>query len=403
MRSRCAPILPRALVALIATAVSFFALGAGRNEDDRTAYWASWAVTNEVSRSRGVDWAGTVDLSRSPLRRDAVVFAAEALGRFPWGGPHQSDNEEYMVLHLAAVRRDVAAKIPDPSWSGFAVIEYDAWVPDWDSPLLRNIPSKLSADAPDYDFKSDWEDYVQEAKPQALRGLSGPKRDDALRFTFNTAARDFFLATLRECKRLRPNAKWGFYGFPYREYAVNDPAPRARWVARNESLRWMYDASDVLYPAIHAVYATVEGRPPNRAKRENRLTENAEYITSNVREAVRLAAGKPVRPIVWLRYHDNAGPSYAFKRLTPASLRQMVTLPKAAGASGVMIWDQILSPGEVRELQMLVDQQLAASLTAITVTPEQAAAAPQGVQPTPQKAAPGKQAPPKPSRPQLSR
>jgi hypothetical protein len=325
-------------------------------------FTVSWIVTTHGGRSRGVDWQSQIDLSSTEFRRDSVIFYESALGNFPHDGPQISDNPAYMASHLAKVRRDVAAQVPDANFSGYAVIDYEGWVASWNSRFMLDRNKQL------------WEAYLLRDKPQVLRGLSGAARQAQLVLTYNAAARDFFVATINECKRLRPNAKWGYYGYPLHEYYVNDRAFKDRWKAVNQELSWLYDVSDVLYPHAYSFFVTVEGRQPDRARRENAPSENEQAILENVAESVRLAAGKPVRVFVWPRYHDSTGPA-AWRLVNEVNLQHMLQLPKLAGAQGIMFWDCIQSPAELVELRTLVQGRASELINGVVVRSDLAAAA----------------------------
>jgi hyaluronoglucosaminidase len=337
-------------------------------------YMAHWGVGTWLSRTRGVDYQAQIDLANTPIKRDVVILYESWLGNFPYAGPHLVDSNAAMQSHLLKVSRDVAAIIPDVNFSGYAVIDYETWFPVWSR--LQNTPSSGGPDARDSDFKDDWEDHIKRDRPQVLAGLSGDAYQRALETTFNQAAQRFYLETLRECKRLRPKAKWGFYGFPYGEYYVTYAPYRDRWKNLNSNeMNWMFDAVDALFPHVYSVMHTVEDRQPVRNTPENSPAQNAEYIMENVREAVRVSRGKPVLAFVHFKHHPNAGAQWAGKWVPDTVIRQNLELPKQAGAIGVVIWDFLENEQQFRELRDAVPTKILPVMNAVAVMPPPAAPA----------------------------
>lgn len=365
MRCFNSHVTPAVLGLAVAAGISSPALAQGGSTNE---YLISWCVTTWTSRTNGVDLQAQIDLSGTTIRRNAVILYENAFGKFPYGGPHLSENPQWMREHIAKVATDLNTLIPDPNFDGYAVIDYETWFPDWSR--LSNTASNQGAEARDNDFKDDWEEYLRIYRPQVLRGLTGDAKERALAATFNAASQKLYLETLREGKRLRPRAKWGFYGFPAREYYVDYAPRRDSWRALNTTnMAWMHDAVDALFPSLYSVMITVEDRQPRPNTAENTPAQNAQYILENVREAVRVSRGKPVLPFIHFRYHPNVGPAQEGHWITDLVVRQQLELPKQAGAKGVIIWDCIESQQHFRELRDLTLTKVAPRADAIAVIP----------------------------------
>ena len=335
-------------------------------------YMAHWAVTTWVNKTRGVDLQAQINLAGTQVKRDTVILYESWLGNFPYAGVHLTDQGDYMARHLTKVAADIARFVPDANFSGYGVIDYETWYPAWSR--LANTKSDKAADARDEDFKDDWEDHIKRNRPQVLAGLSGDAYTRALAASYDQAAQRFYLQTLNECKRLRPKAKWGFYGYPYGEYYVSYAPYRDRWKAMNTNeMNWLFDASDALFPHVYSVMVTVEDRQPIRGKQENTPAQNAEYITENVKEAVRVSRGKPVLPFVHFKYHPNVGKELEGKRISDLVIRQMIQLPKLAGATGVMIWDCIESDSHFTLLRDVMAAHVVPMMNQIAVIPQSGA------------------------------
>jgi hyaluronoglucosaminidase len=329
-------------------------------------YMGHWAITTWHSKVGGRDLQAQIDVSSFPIKRDTYVLYESWLGLFPYAGVHLTDQGDYMARHIAEVARDVVVIIPDANFSGYGVIDYETWFPVWSR--LDNVKSDKPADAKDRDFKDDWEDHMKANRARELAGLSGEAYQQKLASTYNAAAKRFYLETLRECKRLRPKTKWGFYGYPYREYFVDYAPFSSKWKEINSNdTAWLFEAVDVVFPTVYPLFKTVDGRP---GPRQNTLADNAKYITGNVQEAIRVARGKPVMPFVMFKHHPNAGPDEVGKWVSDAVIRQMLELPKQAGAQGVMMWDCIESEKHFTDLRDIMGNRVGPMMRQIAVNPQ---------------------------------
>jgi hyaluronoglucosaminidase len=348
---------------LIGATPAALAQGAGSAPSE---YMGHWAITTWTNKVGGRDLQAQIDVSGFPIKRDTVLFYESWLGHFPHAGVHLTDQGDYMARHLAEVARDVVAVIPDANFSGYAVIDYETWFPAWSR--LSNTKSEKGPDARDGDFKDDWEEHMKANRASELAGLSGNAYQQRLASTYDAAAKRFYLETLRECKRLRPKAKWGFYGYPYREYFVDYVPFSSKWREINSNdTAWIFEAADVIFPSVYPLFKTVEGRP---GPRQNTLADNARYITGNVQEAIRVSRGKPVMPFIMFKHHFNAGPDEVGKFVSDAVLRQMLELPKQAGAAGVMMWDCIESEKQFQDLRQVVMNRVGPIMTQVAVVPQ---------------------------------
>jgi hypothetical protein len=118
---------------------------------------------------------------------------------------------------------------------------------------------------------------------------------------------------------------------------------------------------------VYPLFKTVDGRP---GPRQNNLADNARYITGNVQEAIRMSRGKPVMPFIMFKHHFNAGPDEVGKFVSDAVLRQMLELPKQAGAAGVMMWDCIESEKQFQDLRQVVMNRVGPIMTQVAVVPQ---------------------------------
>lgn len=318
---------------------------------------ANVTTNPRFERETGVTWHDQLDYGELPIRTDVVIFYAHRLGDFPREGPQEvAQDPEWMDRHLTRIRRHVPLQIPDPNFSGIAVIDYEHWNVQWDRASEEN--------------QDRWRDHISQTRP-GFYSLSADAQEQLLRVTYDAAARDFYLATINECRELRPNARWGFWSYP-----KPMPAPGAGMSDGddrlsiddvrdlNDELEWLWNAVDVLLPHINARwYTRPDGESINRRHGENTESENHERIMNHVGEAVRLAGGtKEVYAYFWVRYVDSnlqRRGGRARQLVNDINLRQGLTVPKAAGANGVIIWEGIRSHKVFSEFQSLIQTRLA--------------------------------------------
>ncbi|WKX97270.1 hypothetical protein Q1695_013157 [Nippostrongylus brasiliensis] len=105
-----------------------------------------------------------------------------------------------LAEHLKRVKQQIQEQIPDENYDGLAVIDLEEWRPLWAmnfgaKAVYRNMSIKL----------------VHEKHPK----LSLEKAKIHAEKEFNEAARKFLVETLITAKKLRPNALWGYYIYPF--------------------------------------------------------------------------------------------------------------------------------------------------------------------------------------------
>lgn len=154
-------------------------------------------------------------------------------GVYTNGGIPQLGN---LSLHLEKLIQDVEELIPDKNFQGLAVLDFEQW-----RPLFKH-----NFDALDIYQKAS-EELVKKQHPDWTN--STQIKEEAEK-QFNAAGRSFFESTLNKVGELRPNGKWGYYGFPrcYGQHG-NFCAPGSQ--EDNDVLDWLWSASSALYPRIY--------------------------------------------------------------------------------------------------------------------------------------------------------
>lgn len=250
-----------------------------------------------------------------------TLFTEPRLGLYPklWKGRWVNGGtpvEANLAKHLAEVRRDVEEMIPDPEWDGFAVIDYEHWGLRW--------PKGKSA------YRARVLRVIRAERPTASRA----DVESIAKARWEKSSKAFMLSTIDLCRRLRPKAKWGFFGYPKIGFGRMTPE-----VERSlDQQQVLIDHSDALYPEVYA------RRKTNQSKRGSRILAPSEhfgqYIDRLIETSRRLGGGKPVMAYASVRY-NSAFDQLKGKPLSKEDLTTMLTRPIKAGADGVILWGAV--------------------------------------------------------------
>jgi len=135
-----------------------------------------------------------------------------------------------------------------------------------------------------------------------------------------------YLAVLRQWKT-HSVVPTGYYGnIPLRDYwrAIKGEShpDYLAWQAANDRVQVLADYVDVLYPSLYTFYVDQVGWKT--------------YATENIKEARRIAKGKPVYAFIWPQYHPS-DPKMAYNWISKDYWRmQLDTLAEIA--DGIVIW-----------------------------------------------------------------
>ncbi|KAM3957241.1 uncharacterized protein ACR2FA_008801 [Aphomia sociella] len=235
-----------------------------------------------------------------------ALLKNETSGKFKFrngGVPQEGDLQK----HLATFRSVMEQSIPDPEFSGVGIIDFESWRPVFRQNFGVLVPYK--------DVSYEIERKLHWWWPKSWIQAEAKQR-------FEVAARSFMKSTLSLAKKMRPNALWGYYGFPYCfNMANNNHAERCanKVPEENDSTYWLWSESTALYPSVYS-------------SKELSSSELAGLIRGRVREAARVKRnGIPILPYFWFRYRDG---SY----LEEEDLRIALQTLYKSNASGFIIW-----------------------------------------------------------------
>uniref|UniRef100_A0A0N5BBL1 Hyaluronidase n=1 Tax=Strongyloides papillosus TaxID=174720 RepID=A0A0N5BBL1_STREA len=187
------------------------------------------------------------------FRGDKIVLLYEKdIGLYPHIKNHSNGTIEKfngglpqlvnMTEHLEALQENVTNIIKDENFSGLAIIDIEEWRPTYDS----NWSSKRI-------YQNQSIEHVLEENKKNGTNITIQQATEIAIKEFNEAAIKFFNETLHKCKTLRPQAKWGFYGFP----TCNENAGNRNWSFCfpniSDNTIPIFKEVDVMFPAPYIV------------------------------------------------------------------------------------------------------------------------------------------------------
>jgi hyaluronoglucosaminidase len=196
------------------------------------------------------------------------------------GVPQAADLE----MHLLLLRRQIASFIPDASYSGNAVLDMETWTPLWEE-----------NNNPDVGWHGvQYQEYSITLAAAKCTNCSLSEIVALARIEFESAAIRFMTRTLEVLKELRPNARWGYYGYPQGHYRS---APTPYFQNQSDRLANIWNASSAIFPSVYLP------SQPFYLNESTWRTANAEYVANTTLEAVRVSQtfGNSV-PVIGFHY-----------------------------------------------------------------------------------------------------
>ncbi len=155
-----------------------------------------------------------------------------------------------------------------------------------------------------------------------------------------TGTPDKFETIIKWTREAAPKLKIGIYLVApirnYRDTLLPETDPKyIAWQQNNDCYQKVVDKLDFLLPSLYAFY------PDSDPKRGQEFVNGwVKYATANLKEARRLAKGKPVYPFLWMQYHSSNSEGYAHKLISGSFWKlQLETVKKLS--DGVVLWGTI--------------------------------------------------------------
>ena len=251
------------------------------------------------------------------------------------GGLPQFGN---LTLHLNQVRVDIVKQLPDPAFNGYAVIDWEVWVPSFE--ILKMYPG----------YRTYYNRSMDAANGNETKASH----------TWNEHSMAFMIATLKAAQELRPFAKLGYYGMVQCTFNHVTNKCDTKFTNINDQWKDLWHASSALYPELYAT-CKFSGNPSACVQNSSLSIK----ITARLQEAKRIQGlytkggsvygdGRQVTPYIgftWYALDDgkctqNVGHCPLIKEKT--DLAAEFGLAKENGASGMIVWG---SSGDVQNVE----------------------------------------------------
>ncbi|XP_030842908.1 hyaluronidase-like [Strongylocentrotus purpuratus] len=215
--------------------------------DGGDVFRAIWNVPNGCEERHGIeiplsDYGIEFNKNHSWWTGDVISqFDAQMIGYYPHvtkdgtfinGGIPQLGN---ITAHLQKVADDILTAISDPDYAGLAMIDWEAWYPQWNSIEQR--------------YRTYSTDHVSRQHPEWDKDTVNTVA--ALEWT--EGAKLFMESTLQLAKLLRPKALWGYYHYPYCMVLANSTQCHPLQPKLNDEILWLFNESTIMYPSIYLI------------------------------------------------------------------------------------------------------------------------------------------------------
>jgi hyaluronoglucosaminidase len=195
------------------------------------------------------------------------------------GGLPQKGN---LTVHLSKLEDRINEFIPNKTFDGLAVIDFEHW-----RPIFRqNFYGHLTV------YRNMTLREIKQKHPTWTRD----QIEAQARSVFETAAIYFVNRTMLRAKKLRPNAKWGYYGFPhcFNRYRTLSDIDRCPEQVEQENNKLMSMFHNAIYPSIYI----------NQNQTDEHLTK---YVMGKMYETNRIlkqltGGGADVLKLPFIRY-----------------------------------------------------------------------------------------------------
>lgn len=315
-------------------------------EDRPRGFTLHWAGRTPLRGDEALARAVPINFGAAAVRQDVAVLRDGDLGRWPREGLHALiERPEALAEIVPTVAGAAAAVISQPDFDGLVVIDFRGWTPLWE----RYPPA----------LQDQFRRALKRAHPEALQGLSAPQIESAAREAFDEVTRGLYSGALAALKQRWPKAKFSCAFVPPMIFGMDALLPKATmgygetWPnpasVLNDRLAWLVDQTDfVTLTILPWAMSGVGGDKSDYRRGTIEPVLNWRYYASNVREAVRMARGKPVYALSATRYAQDWGKMTGRPPLVDVDLHQLLTAAVMDRAvRGLILAEELRSPGEV--------------------------------------------------------
>jgi Hyaluronidase len=304
------------------------------------AFQMYWNATNGFDLKQHPEKPDYANLAKLPaeFRKDVIVLYEHRFGIFDPAGPGPMLKPKKFKQHLQKIAVDIDREVPDRDFAGVIVLDYEAWAPGY----------AFGSAA----IKAKWKTDYLKHNPAAAGAANLEK---LLADEYDALARKYYESTIKLGKKLRPSAKWGLFAWPldYQAPVYLAPDPNPYKVRNDEAYGWLWELLDVLTPSAYAIKHTLPDGTPipdhNIYWTESTQRDNVRAI---VREAKRLAKGKPVLLYLWAMEMPKP---YADQVMSAGDVARVIQALKDEKADGLILWDHFSEQKHLDRTQKWLD------------------------------------------------
>lgn len=241
------------------------------------------------------------------------------------GVPQEGD----LVRHLQEYKIAVDDLIPDVNNNGLAIIDFESWRPIFRQNFGSLAPYKDLSFQIERDRHPFWTKSRQQQEAENR---------------FEVAGQRFVEETILLSKKLRPNALWGYYAFPYCFNKNQNECPK-EVRDENDRMGWIFRNSDLILPSVYL----------EEQKMKN--NERQRMVKARIQEAKRFAKLYNKKTYVYIRYVyiDTK------KLVSEADLIMVFQTAQNLKADGVILWGSskdLSSRKQCQKLQTYLDTKM---------------------------------------------
>ncbi|CAO4364490.1 unnamed protein product [Caenorhabditis nigoni] len=256
--------------------------------------------------------------------QEFAIFYEHSFGKVPYfkaqnvsdpqngGLPQLGD----LAAHLEQAEKDINTTIPDENFSGIAVLDIEEFRPSWELSwgafqVYKTESIRLTRQQYPYWSEKQIEWYAEK--------------------DYEKACQKFFIETIRLGKRLRPNAKWGYYLFPKCNGDVGQKQENecsTLFQKFNDNLIWLWAESTALFPSIY-LYPTHKQAP------DFNFINSGALITETKRIKRNYCPGCEIHVFTKIEYNPYNTPDEFYSKQNLAST---IDLAIKMNVNSVVIW-----------------------------------------------------------------
>ncbi|CAG9801227.1 unnamed protein product [Chironomus riparius] len=220
--------------------------------------------------------------------------------------------------HLTQLQIDIDKQIPNKTYDGIAVVDFEEW-----RPIFRQNFGDHKI------YKESTLLYVNRKHPTWTRDQIEAQATTL----FENGALNFMNRTIRRARKLRPNALWGFYGYPHCFNRYRTQLEKCPDIVETENNKLMFLYSGVIYTSIYI----------SKNQTDTALTK---FVQGKMYETRRLAKmmdnSTNVKLLPFIRYEYTDSKDYMkqveYFTFCRSDMMNILKTIKSEGGHSVILW-----------------------------------------------------------------